>query len=215
MYDFDGGPYPARVRIAIAELDLLERFDKWVRVDLRDGTHKTPQFIRLNYSGTLPVVELKDGTYIAECVAITQFLDDLKEERQLTGRTPKEQGLIHMFTRRVELEVMNPISTYFHHATPGLGPKVEIYQNKDYGLNQRDKALAGLHHFNKILADKEFITGEYLSMADIALIGALIFFHLLKVDIPEECEHVSAWFKKMQERPSVQGQLEMFESRRV
>lgn len=52
-------------------------------------------------------------------------------------------------------------------------------------------------------------------MADIALIGALIFFQIVKVEIPKDCEHVSAWFKKMQERPSVKGQAKLFESRRV
>jgi uncharacterized protein (AIM24 family) len=36
-------------------------------VNLWTGEHKKPAFLATNYSGTLPVLELADGTLIAEC----------------------------------------------------------------------------------------------------------------------------------------------------
>ena len=95
---------------------------EFVSVDLRKGEHKTEAFRAKNYSGTLPVLELEDGTFIAECTAITEYLDGLDGRPVLTGTTPREKGLIHMMSRRAELEVLDAISFYFHHATPGLGP---------------------------------------------------------------------------------------------
>lgn len=214
LHDFPRGPYPARVRIAVAEKNLQARV-RFARVDLYTGEHKTPAFLTgKNYSGTVPVLELDDGTLIAECTAITQYLDALDGMPTLTGTTPREQGLIHMMTRRAELEVLDAISVYFHHATPGLGPAVESYQNAEWGLRQRDKAVRGMRHFDGLLRTRPFVAGETFSMADIALIGGLIFAEVVKLPVPEECGALRAWYEAMRERPSVRNRVSMSASAR-
>lgn len=161
-------------------------------VDLWKGEHKKPEFLTKNYSGTLPVLELEDGTFIGECTAITEYLDALDGAPVLTGTTPREKGVIHMMSKRAELELLDAMSVYFHHATPGLGPDVEIYQNAEWGLGQRDKALRGMHYFDGILKKQPFVAGEAFSMADITVIGGLIFAELLKLPVPAECESLQA-----------------------
>ncbi|MBM2293083.1 glutathione S-transferase [Sulfitobacter pseudonitzschiae] len=131
VHDSNRGPYPARVRIALAELDLQDNV-RFVEVNLRTGAHKRPEFLEKNYSGTLPVLELADGTFLAECTAITEYLDHLGGQPRLTGISARERGMIHMMNKRAEIEFMDPISVYFHHATPGLGPDVELYQNPEW-----------------------------------------------------------------------------------
>ena len=210
IYDWPTGPYPARVRIALAEKNLRSQV-QFVLVDLYKGEHKKPEFLAKNYSGTLPVLELDDGTFIGECSAITEYLDALDGAPTLTGRTPREKGVIHMMSKRAELELLDPISVYFHHATPGLEPHVEIYQNPEWGFRQRDKALRGMRYFDGILQSQPFVAGEAFTMADITVIGGLIFAGLLKVPVPEECEALSAWYAMMQERPSVENRITMSE----
>ncbi|MBB3000727.1 glutathione S-transferase [Paraburkholderia tropica] len=206
IYDFPKGPYPTRVRIALAETGLDSQV-RFVMVDLYTGEHKRPEFIRAkNYSGTLPVLELEDGTCIAECTAITEYLDALGEAPILTGRTAREKGLIHMMSKRAELELLDAISVYFHHATPGLGPDVEHYQNAEWGFRQRDKALRGMRYFNDVLTTQPFIAGDTFSMADITVIGSLVFASIVKLPVPDECEALRAWYARMRERPSVSKQ---------
>lgn len=209
IYDFPIGPYPARVRIALAEKNLQSRVD-FVLVDLRKGEHKTADFLATkNYSGTVPVLELDDGTLIAECTAITEYLDALDGEPVLTGRTARERGLIHMMTKRAELELLDAISVYFHHATPRLGPDVELYQNAEWGLRQRDKAVRGMRYFNAVLEERPFVAGETFSMADITVIGGLIFADLVKLPVPDDCAALRDWYGRMQERPSVRNRVRM------
>lgn len=208
IHDMAMGPYPARVRIALAEKNMQSRV-RFVPVDLLKGEHKTPEFLAKNYSGTLPVLELDDGTFIGECTAITQYLDTLDGHPTLTGTTPLEQGLIHMMTKRAELEMLDAISIYFHHATPGLGPDVELYQNEEWGLHQRDKALRGMRYFDTMLRNQPFAAGNAFSMADIAVIAGLIFAGLLDVAVPAECDALVTWYDKMQERPSVKNRITM------
>jgi glutathione S-transferase len=211
IYDFPRGPYPARVRIALAEKGLQSQV-QFEMIDLYKGEHKTPEFIASkNYSGTVPVLQLDDGTLIAECSAITEYLDALDGLPTLTGRTPREKGLIHMMSKRAELELLDAISVYFHHATPGLGPKVELYQNSEWGLRQRDKAARGIHYFDGVLRTQPFVAGEGFSMADITVIAGMIFAGVVKLAVPEECEALRTWYARMQERPSVKNRVTMSE----
>ena len=213
IFDWHTGPYPARVRIAIAEKKLTSRIT-FESVDLWKGEHKRSDFLLKNYSGTLPVLELEDGTFIAECTAITEYLDSIDGVRTLTGNSPRERGLIHMMSKRAELEVLDAISVYFHHATPGLGPDVELYQNQEWGLRQRDKAVRGMRYFDAILRQQQFVSGETFSMADITLYGGLIFAKLVDLTVPQECDALLAWQIKMEQRPSVQNWVTMSEPAR-
>ncbi|MFZ6647766.1 glutathione S-transferase [Undibacterium sp. TJN25] len=214
IYDWHTGPYPARVRIALAEKNLQSRV-QFVSVDLWKGEHKKADFLVKNYSGTLPVLELDDGTYIAECTAITEYLDSLDGNVILTGKTSREKGIIHMMSKRAELELLDAVSVYFHHATPGLGPDVEIYQNAEWGFRQRDKALRGMHYFDSVLSNQPFVAGDTFSMADITVIGGLIFAGLVDLPVPAECEALKAWYARMQERPSVKNRITMSEQARA
>lgn len=202
IYDWYNGPYPARVRIALVEKGLQSRVN-FVPVNLWKGEHKKTEFLEINYSGTLPVLELEDGTRIAECTAITQYLDALVDSPVLTGSTALEKGLIHMMTKRAEIEFLDAVSVYFHHATPGLGPHVELYQNEEWGIRMRDKAIRGMRYFDEVLQNQPFIAGTVFSMADIAVIGGMIFSALVELPVPDECEALRAWYARMQERPSL------------
>ncbi|MFC4276697.1 glutathione S-transferase [Achromobacter aloeverae] len=206
IHDFPKGPYPTRVRIALAEKNLQSRA-RFVMVDLYKGEHKKPEFIATkNYSGTLPVLELADGTCIAECTAITEYLDNLDGQPALTGRTALEKGLIHMMSKRAELELLDAISVYFHHGTPGLGPQVELYQNPEWGCRQRDKALRGMHYFDAVLKNQPYVAGKAFSMADITVIGGLVFAAIVDLPVPEECGALLAWYERVRQRPSVKDQ---------
>ncbi|MBU9809794.1 glutathione S-transferase [Rahnella sp. SL6] len=214
IYDWYNGPYPARVRIALAEKGMLSKTE-FVPVNLLTGEHKKNEFLAINYSGTLPVLKLDDGTLIAECTAITQYLDALAPPFSLTGTTPADKGIIHMMTKRAEIEFLDAVSVYFHHATPGLGPEVELYQNPEWGNRMRDKAVRGMHYFDRVLQMQPYVAGDTFSMADIAVIGGMIFSTLVKLPLPSECAALREWYNRMQARQSVQQWKSMVDEERL
>ena len=73
------------------------------------------------------------------------------------------------------------------------------------GERMRDKAIRGMRHFDAILKHRPFVAGEAFSMADIALLGGLIFASLVKLPVPEDCEALHAWHARMNERASVKA----------
>lgn len=210
IFDTPGFPNPLRIRIVIAEKGLPSRI-QFVPIDLPGAEHKQPPFLAKNPLGTVPVLELDDGTYISECTAITEYLDNLDGNPTLTGTTPREKALIHMMQKRAESELIDAIGIYFHHTTPGLGPQLLPYKSPDWkargewGTRHRDQALNGMRYFDGVLRNQPYVAGNQFSMADATVLGGLLFAGYANIDVPAECSALLAWKSRMYERPSVKN----------
>lgn len=204
IYDVAAFPNPARVRIALAEKNATNQIE-FVDVDVMGGEHKTPAFLAKNPNAAVPVLELDDGTTISECTAITEYIDHAFEGPSLCGKTAKDRAVIHMMQRRAEANLLDAVGAYFHHATPGLGPDLETYQNKEWGEKQKERALDGMRYFNKVLGGQPYVAGSEFSMADITAFAGLAFADFAKIDIPAECGNLLAWRGKVSQRPSIAG----------
>ena len=202
VYETTGFPNPMRIRIALAEKGLTDKVE-FVSVDVPNGEHRTPEFRAKNPSAAVPVLELADGTTIAECPAITEYLDHLDGQPTLTGRTPKERAVVSMMQRRAEAKVLDAVGAYFHHATPGLGPELETYQCAEWGNHQREVAISGMRYLDSVLAKQPYLAGEDFSMADITAFAGLGFADFVKLDVPADCTNLLAWKERVASRPSV------------
>jgi glutathione S-transferase len=199
VYEYRAFPNPWRVRIALAEKGLTDQVE-FVQVDVPQGEHKQPAFLEKNPAGAVPLLELDDGTYIAECTAITEYFDHLMGEPTLTGKNAKERALIHMMQRRVEANLLDAIANYFHHATPGLG--FEAYQIKEWGEKQKEQAIATMNDLDKLLVTQPYIAGDHFTVADITALAGVAFGGFCQITIPETANHLQAWHDRMQQRPS-------------
>ncbi|GAC32102.1 glutathione S-transferase family protein [Paraglaciecola polaris] len=74
IYDVENFPNPLRVRIALAEKNALDTVT-FKPVDLMNAEHRSDAFLAKNPFAGVPVLELDDGTFIAECPAITEYID--------------------------------------------------------------------------------------------------------------------------------------------
>jgi len=202
IYDFEGFPNPARVRIALAEKGMTDRVT-FETIDVPNGAHRAETFLEKNPAGTVPVLELEDGTVISECTAITEYIDSLDGEPTLTGKTPKQSAIIHMMQRRAEANLLDAVGAYFHHATPGLGPDIETYQCAEWGNHQKQRALDGMRYFNGVLANQQYLAGGAFTMADITAFAGLAFADFAKVDVPADCANLKAWRERVAARPSI------------
>jgi glutathione S-transferase len=202
VYDYKGFPNPARVRIALAEKGMTSQV-QFVHVDVPAGEHKRAEFLAKNPFGAVPVLELDDGTTIAECTAITEYIDHADGNPVLTGRAAKERAVIHMMQRRAEAGLLDAATAYFHHATPGLGSRIETYQNKEWGEKQRERAITGMRYLDGVLANRPFVAGNAFSMADITVFAGLSFADFARIEIPKDCVHLKSWRARIAKRPSI------------
>jgi glutathione S-transferase len=202
IHDYKGYPNPTRIRIALAEKGLIDDVE-FVTVDVPAGEHKRPAFLSRNPAGAVPVLELEDGTHISECTAITEYLDHLVGEPVLTGKGARERALIHMMQRRAEANLLDAAATYWHHATPGFGPEIETYQNREWGEKNRERALAGMRYLDQVLDSRPYLAGRRFTMCDITAFAGLAYADFAKIEMPAELANLRAWRARVGQRPSV------------
>lgn len=201
IYDYKGFPNPTRVRIALAEKGLSDKVE-FISIDVPGGEHRLPAFAEKNPYATVPVLELEDGTCISECTAITEYVDSLVGEPVLTGKSAKERAIIQMMQRRTEAGLLDAAATYFHHATPGLGPKIELYQNREWGEKNRERAIAGMRYLDQVLTRQLFVASNEFTMADITVFAGLIYAAIAKIEVPSELTNLKSWHRRVASRPS-------------
>lgn len=202
VYEHKGFINPARVRFALAEKGLLDQVE-FVPVDVMAGEHRTPEFLAKNPSGLVPALELEDGTILSECSAITEYLDHLEGRAQLTGVDAKSRGYIHMIQRKIEDGLLEAVGNYFHFATDGLGPDIELYKNKDFGERRRETALRTMAYIDGLLEGQDYVAGNELTVADITAHAGFAFADFAGIETPAELTNVAAWKARINARPSV------------
>ena len=202
IFDIEGFPNPARVRIALAEKGATDKVE-FVSVDVMNGEHRTDAFKAINPDASVPCAQLDDGTYSSQVTAITEYIDGTFEGPSLFGKTPKDRAVIHMMNRRAENGLVDAVGAYFHFATDGLGPELETYQNSDWGLRQREAATQTMAYLDRVLSTSDFLAGDQFSMADITAFAGLAFADFAKVDIPENLHNLIKWRAQMAQRPSI------------
>lgn len=209
IHDIPGFPNPLRVRLVLARKGLLDKVG-FVKVDLPAAEHKQPAFLALNPLGTVPVLELDDGTFVSECTAITEYLDNLDGDPVVTGKSAREKAIVHMMQKRAESELIDAIGIYFHHATPGLGDALRPFKHPEWegrttwGEIHREKAVAGMKYFDAVLRTQPFIAGDFFSMADATVLGGLLFAFYAQIPVPESCTALTAWKDRLYTLPFVQ-----------
>lgn len=197
---FDGGraPNPRRVSVFIAEKGIeVER----VPVDMNSLGHKSDEITRRNPLQRLPVLELDDGTVIAESIAICRYLEEMHPDPPLFGVDALDRALVEMWQRRLELILLSQVAQAFRHIHPAM-KDWEVPQFPDYGEASKTKAVETMRWLNQELAQREFITGERFTVADITGMIALDFTKPARIEIPAELENLHRWYATLKARPS-------------
>ena len=195
-------PHPRRVRIFQAEKGLnIER----KLIDLFAQEHKTTEFLAKNSLGQVPVLELSDGDTISESVAICRYLEALYPEPNLFGTTPRQIAEIDMWIRRLELQLMIPLSAVWLHTHPLTVPYMQsqsMTRFPEYGEECRVRYLNKLAWLDEVLASRSFIAGDSYSMADIVAVSLIDFGVFVGIPIPVELKKLSRWHHTTSQRPS-------------
>jgi glutathione S-transferase len=194
------GPNPRMVRMFMAE----KGFDvPKVEVDLLAGDNRKEPYLKLNPAGQMPALELDDGTVLAEITAICEYVDEVKKDTpSLIGDTAAERGVTRMWTRRIDLNIVEPAANGFRYSE-GL----KLFQNRircipaaadDLKATARD----WLVKVDGLMGGNPFVAGQKLTMADLLLFAFLDFMKGVGQPLDPANKSLTAWFERMKARPS-------------
>ena len=200
LHDLSAGMHPRRVRIFMAEKGIaIERRE----VDAAGGANALPDFLRLNPLGKLPVLELDDGSAIAESLAICRYLEALHPQPPLMGQTPQVSAQIEMWTLRMDHELSQPIALAFVHSSDFYRGRVE--QVPEVAGWARNRALQTMAWLDGELAERSHIAGDDYTLADIVAQCACVLGKAVGLRIPPEMTNLSRWFAQVSARPTARA----------
>ncbi|PAL25620.1 glutathione S-transferase family protein [Sphingopyxis sp. GW247-27LB] len=194
------GPNPRVVALFMAEkgISIPE-----VVVDLRGGENRrAPYNVDVNPAGQTPALELDDGTILTEITAICEYLEERFPDPALIGTTPEERAATRMWTRRIDLKICEPLANGFRFAEglPLFESRMRCLPEAAAGL----KAVAqdGLRWLDPLIAEREFVAGDRISLADILLFAFLDFGAGVGQPLDPANGNILRWYEGMKARPS-------------
>ncbi len=200
IYDFAGAPNPKKLRVYLAEKGLSVPLEP---IDVLSGQNRTPEFLRKNPLGGLPVLELDDGSCLTESLAIIEWFEEQHPEPPLIGRTPLERARTREAERICEFGVLGSVATIFQNTHPFFAQRVK--QSADAAESARGRLHNALRVLNERLAATEFVAGSAPTIADCTLLAALDFAAFGGIEIPADYTHVHRWHTAFTQRPSAQA----------
>ena len=198
--DLPSGMHPRRVRIFLAEKGVTIPTKV---VDSSKGENQLPEFLQLNPMGRLPVLQLDDGTALAESLAICRYLEALYPQPALFGEGAQQAAMVDMWTRRMEQQVSNTIADIFVHASEYY--RTRLTQVPAYAEWSRVKIMSTLAWLDGELASRPFIAGQAYTMADIVAQCAFVLGKAEGIRIPSEQTNLTRWFAEVTARPTARA----------
>jgi glutathione S-transferase len=196
------GPNPRVVRMFIAEKGITIPMEE---VDLMKGDNRREPYLSKNSIGQMPALELDGGHCVTEITAICEYLEDIHPTPPLIGDTPEKKAETRKWTRRVDLNICEPLTAGFRFSV-GL----KLFENRIPTIPEAADGLKRVaQHYLKWLdgemAGKQFICGKRFTLADILLFCFLDYGATVGQPIDPDFKNVTAWFARVKERPSTKA----------
>jgi len=202
LYETATAPNPRRVRMFMAEKGLLEQVE-CIEIDLAKGENLTPEFVARNPMKKVPVLELDDGTCLAETMAICRYVEEAHPETlPLLGTSPKQKALIEQWLRWIDFYFMMPVGMCFQHTSGYFKDRMTCFP--EYGQDCYGKAQEFMAFLDQHLATHDYLVGDEFSAADINAFATLAFARVVKLRADSSLPNLSAWYERIAARPSAQ-----------
>ena len=201
LYDSGRAPNPRRVRIFLAEKGVSVPAEQ---VDLGAMEQKSEAFTAINPLQRVPALALDDGTVITESVAICRYFERLRPEPPLFGRGPKEEALVEMWNRRMDMNLLTAVSNVFRHTHPAM-KELEVPQLPDWAEVNRPRVLEFLAILDAELQNQLYVVGDHFTIADITGLVAIDFMKPARLAVPDDLVNVRRWHAQVSARPSAKA----------
>jgi glutathione S-transferase len=173
-----------------------------VKLDLKKGETKKPEFVKLNPNAKVPVI-VHDGSVIFESSAITMYLGEMfGVERKLYPAPGPKRGEAMKWIAWANVTLGEAVGRWARNAMEWMpaeqrNEKAGEVAKKDIGdcLRIVDEALEG----------KAFLVGDY-TLADTHLNSLMDWLRHLKVDFTPYAR-VEAWSRRCADRPAYKKQM--------
>ncbi len=206
LYMVPLAPNPTKVMLYIAERAELgtDMGIEQIVVNTVKRRNREPEHLARNPFGTLPVLELDDGTYLVESLAIIEYLEDRFPHGALLDGSAEARGKARDVERIVDLRVAGPMAAYGHATNSPLG----LPPDPENAAQMKANLQVPLDYLeNLLLDDRPLMLGEQVSIADCTMQASLQFLRYMEADVFGDRPLLRAWDERYRARPAAQKVL--------
>nr|GMD66549.1 elongation factor 1-gamma 2-like [Ipomoea batatas] len=173
-------------------------------------SNKTPEFLKMNPIGKVPVLETPEGP-VFESNAIARYVAKLKPDNPLFGSSLIEYAHIEQWSDFSATEIDGSIGRWLY---PRLGYGVHLPPAEEAAVAALKRALEAL---NTHLASNTYLVGHSVTLADIIMTCNLSigFKMIMTKAFTKEFPHVERYFWTMVKQPNfckILGEVKQAES---
>jgi glutathione S-transferase len=196
------GPNPHVVRMFMAEKGITIPKET---VNLMAGENRQEAHLKRNPHGQMPCLELDNGQHLSEILPICEYLEDKNPKPALIGSNAEEKAETRMWTRRIDLNICEPMANGFRFSQglPLFQSRIVTVPEAADGLKKI--AQDRLKWLDGQMAGKDFVVGSRFTLADILLWCFVAFGAQVGQPLNPEFKSVTAWFARVGERPSTKA----------
>jgi len=196
------GPNPHVVRMFMAEKGLKIPSQD---VDLMAGDNRKSEHLARNPHGQMPCLELDDGSYLSEITAICEYLEEKHPQPALIGATPEERAQTRMWTRRIDLNIVEPLTNGFRFSQGLRLFKDRVVTVPEAADGLKRIAQDRLKWLDGQMGGRDYICGKRFTLADILLYCFLDFGGQVGQPLDPANANIAGWFARIKDRPSAKA----------
>jgi glutathione S-transferase len=199
LYQSAMTPSSQRVSIFLAELGVdIEREE----INVREGENLTERYKAMSVNGKVPVLELDDGNFICESIAICRYIDELYDHPvALFGYDAKQKAMVEMWGRVVEWSGIIPAFQAFRNITGTFSDRENCIES--WGYESKLRVERFLPQLDERLAHSEYVALDRFSIVDIsAYIFVMFVESRLDIAVLATYSNIARWFNLLKQRPT-------------
>jgi len=153
--------------------------------NLMDGAHLTPEYLKMNPQHTVPTLN-DDGFCLWESRAIISYLaDKYGKDDSLYPKDPKKRALVD---QRLYFDIGTLFQRFGDYYYPIMFAKTPADPEKYKKVEESYEFL------NKFLENQDFVAGDNLTLADLAIIASVSTAEIVGFDL-SKYPNVAKWFE--------------------
>jgi len=196
LYDYPDCPYGQKVRVVLAEKGLEY---ETALIDLRKQEQRTPEFLRLNPLGKVPVL-IDDDFVICDSTIINEYLEDEYPSVRLLPEDSFGRAQVRWYEDYCDNEFI-PYTTQLLVQLRKSDAERDAQQVEQI----RERLRRGLYLLRDRLESNEYVVGKEFSLADATWAPRMLVLGRLGFEFEPALASVQAWVDRVRTRPSVRA----------